>query len=163
MSILALLLLAAPAPSLPPCRAGQLRLTLDGHNGDFNGMSHAGTELSIRNVGPACALDALPRVQFRDARNRALPAARAAPRGMHPGPVLVPVRLATGDRATSQLRWISGPVFPRNRTLRARKITVGIGTATLPTPLRASLYGPAGQPAPFEQTPFHAVESGSER
>lgn len=160
MPILALLLLAAPSPPPPlrACRSDQLRLSLDDHAGEFNSMSHSGTELSIRNIGPDCLLDALPKVQLRDARNRGLSAVRQAPRGMHPGPVMVPVRLAAGHRAATQIRWIAGPVFPRSQSIRASKIAVMIGAATLSAPLQATLYGPAGQAATFEQIPFHAVE-----
>lgn len=158
MPILALLLLAAPPPPLPPCRVERLRIALDGRAGDFNGMSHSGTQLSIRNLGPECLLMALPAVQLRDARGRVLPALRQAPRGMHPGPVVLPVRLAAGHRATTELRWVSGPVFPRNRAVRAARITVEIGSGTLTAPLTATLYGPAGHAVPFEQAPLRAVE-----
>lgn len=162
MPILALLLLAAPAPPTPPCRVDQLRLSVDGHAGDFNGMSHSGTELSIRNIGADCLLDALPRVQFRDARHRGLPAVRQIPRGMHPGPVMVPVRLAAGHRAATDIRWISGPVFPHSRNIRASTISVYIGAATLAVPIKATLYGPAGQPVTFAQRPFHAADGLAE-
>lgn len=162
MSILALLLLGAPALALPPCRIDQLRLSLDGHAGDFNGMSHSGTELSIGNIGPDCVLAALPKVQFHDARNRGLLAMRQAPRGMHPGPVMVPVWLAAGHRAATEIRWISGPVFPRSRSVRTSKITVGIGPGTLAVPLHATHYGAIGHAVTFEQTPLHAIEGMDE-
>ncbi|WP_428332051.1 DUF4232 domain-containing protein [Novosphingobium sp.] len=158
MPVLAMLLLAAPAGALPPCRAEQLAVSLDGRDGEFNGMSHSGTELSIRNTGPDCTLVALPVVQLRDARNRVVPAIRQAPRGMHPGPVMVPVRLAAGHRAATEIRWVAGPVFPHSRRVRATRITVKIGTGKLSAPLTATLYGNAGQPATFEQTPMHAME-----
>lgn len=41
MPFLALLLLAAPSPSVPTCRVGQLRLSLNKRGGDFDGMSHS--------------------------------------------------------------------------------------------------------------------------
>ncbi len=157
MLILAMLL-AAPSPSLPPCRADRLRLTLDGRNGEFNGMSHSGTELSIRNIGPDCKLDALPTVQLLDLRNRPLPAVRQSPRGMHPGPVIVPIRLATGRRAATAIRWIAGPVFDQNRSVRATKLRVGIGTGTLTSRMTATLYGERGQRVTFEQPPLRALE-----
>ncbi|MEH3121592.1 MAG: DUF4232 domain-containing protein [Sphingomonas phyllosphaerae] len=157
MLILAMLL-AAPSPLLPPCRAERLRLTLDGRDGEFNGMSHSGTELSIRNTGPDCILDALPNVQILDARNRPLPAVRHSPRGMHPGPVIVPIRLAAGHRATTAIRWVAGPVFDQSQSVRATKLRVGIGTGTLTTRMTATLYGERGQRVTFEQPPLRAVE-----
>lgn len=157
MPILTLLLLAAPVP-LPDCRAQQLRVSVDARDGEFNGMSHSGTELSIRNVGPACTIAALPTVQLRDARGRVLSAMRQAPRGMHPGPVMIPQRLDTGDRVATEIRWISGPVFPHSRVVRAAKVTVRIGSGTLTMPLTATLYGEAGKPATFEQTPLRPTK-----
>ena len=70
----------------------------------------------------------------------------------------LPVRIAAGHRAVTELRWIAGPVFPRSRALRAAAITVRIGSRTLTAPLAATLYGEAGRPATFEQTPLRAAE-----
>lgn len=149
---------SAIATVLPTCRANQLRLSLDPHDGEFNGMSHSGTELSIRNTGSDCMLIALPTIQLSDAHGRALPATRQAPRGMHPGPVMMPVRLSGGHRAATDLRWVSGPVFPHSRSVRVARITVQIGTKVLRAPLTAVLYGEAGKPVTFDQTPLHAME-----
>lgn len=162
MLILSMLLAApsvATASTAPPaCRADQLRLSLDPHGGDFNGMSHSGTELSIRNLGADCLLVALPVIRLSDARGRALPAIRQAPRGMHPGPVLMPVRLSGGRRAATDLRWVSGPVFPHSRSVRVARITVQVGTKVLRASLPATLYGEAGKPITFDQTPLHLME-----
>jgi hypothetical protein len=151
-------LLLAAQPVVLACRPAQLRLSLSGRDGDFNGMSHSGTAVSIRNLGPDCTLPALPTIAFRDARGRSLPATRRAPVGMHPGPVMVPVRLAAGHRASIDLRWISGPVYPRSRSIRAATVTVSFGRATLRAPLKALLYGETGKPVMFDQTPLRAME-----
>ncbi|WP_242182298.1 DUF4232 domain-containing protein [Sphingomonas sp. CARO-RG-8B-R24-01] len=148
----------APAPMPPPCRAAQLRLSLDGKDGDFNGMSHSGVELSLRNHGPECTLQALPTIAFFDARGRVLPATRRAPVGMHPGPAMLPVRISGGHRAATALRWVSGPVFPTNRALRAASVTVRIGNTSLRSPITALLYGAADQPAGFDQPPLRTME-----
>ncbi len=162
MLILAMLLagqsVSAMETVLPTCHANQLRLSLDPHDGEFNGMSHSGTELSIRNTGSDCMLIALPAIQLSNTRGLALPAVRQTPRGMHPGPVMVPVRLPGGHRAATNLRWVSGPVFPHSRSARAGKITVQIGTDVLRAPLVAVLYGEAGKPITFEQAPLHVME-----
>jgi hypothetical protein len=153
-----LLLFVAAAVTLPPCRVSQLHLSVDDRGGDFNGMSHAGTELSIRNTGQDCSLAALPTVQFRDRRGRVLAATRQAPIGMHPGPVVLPVRIAAGHRATTDLRWVSGPVFTNNRQLGAASISVRIGSGTIRAPLKATLFGDAAKGVTFEQPPLTAAE-----
>jgi hypothetical protein len=112
--------LSAPA-ALPPCRPSHLRLSVDGRDGDFNGMSHSGTALMIRNLGPDCMLPALPVVSLRDTHGRALPAARRAPVGMHPGPVMLPVRLGAGHQAETDLRWVAGPVARAPCARRSRR------------------------------------------
>jgi len=162
MSLLALILgsplsLGAARPA-PPCRMAQLRLSLDGRHGDFNGMSHSGTEISIRNMGPDCMLPALPNIELRDARGRTLAIGRKASLGIHPGPVMAAVRVRGGHRAATALRWVSAPVYPSSRAARAANLTVRLGTATLRAPLVAVLYGPAGKPITFDQAPLHAME-----
>jgi hypothetical protein len=151
-------LLLAAQPVFFACRPSQLRLSLSRRDGDFNGMSHSGTELSIRNLGPDCTLPALPTIGFRDARGRTLQALRRVPVGMHPGPVMVPVRLAAGHRATANLRWVSGPVYPHSRSIRAATITVRFNGSTLRAPIAAVLYGEAGKPVLFNQTPLRSME-----
>jgi hypothetical protein len=54
----------------PACRASQLSITFDGENGNFSGMSHAGTLLVVRNIGAsACCM---PGLRFEDAAHRPL-------------------------------------------------------------------------------------------
>jgi len=163
--VLVALLLAAPmadaaTPPVPAplCRAAQLRLSVDGRDGDFNGMSHSGTRLSIRNTGPDCMLPKLPVIELRDARGRRLPAVRQAPVGMHPGPVMISVRIGGGHRATIDLRWTSGPVYPTSRSVTATAVGIRIGGALVRVPLKAVLFGPAGKPVPFQQTPAQVAE-----
>jgi hypothetical protein len=151
------LLLAAQAVNVP-CQPSQLRLSLSGRDGDFNGMSHSGIEVSIRNLGPACTIPALPTIVFRNARGKALPASRRAPIGMHPGPVMVPVRLSAGHRVSSDLRWVSGAVYPHSRSIRVAAVTVSFGGAALRAPLKAVLYGASDKGVMFDQTPLRAIE-----
>jgi hypothetical protein len=119
-------------------------------------MSHSGAELLLRNVGPDCMLPALAEIHLLDARKRVLPAIRRAPVGMHPGPVMMPVRLGHGQQIGTALRWVSGPVYSRNRHIQAAAVTVRIGRALLRARLVAVLYGPAGEPVPFNQEPLRA-------
>jgi hypothetical protein len=114
-------------------------------DGDLNGMSHSGTGFALVNRGEACRLPALPQMVLRDARGHALPAARRAPVGMHPGPVMVPLKLEKGARAQGTLRWVSGPVYDNSRKLTAARLSVGIGTGWVSMPLKVVLYAPADQ------------------
>ncbi|WP_431312142.1 DUF4232 domain-containing protein [Sphingomonas immobilis] len=107
-------------------------------------MSHSGVELSIRNIGSDCSLPGLQMIEFRDARGRVLPASRRAPVGMHPGPVLLPVRIAGGHRAVADIRWVSGPVFDHSRRTQAATISLRIGKTLVRAPLKAVLYGERG-------------------
>ncbi len=144
----------APQAALAPCRAAQLRLLPQDRDGDLDGMSHAGTGFVLVNRGAACRLPALPQVVLRDARGRALPAARKAPVGMHPGPVMVLLRLEQGARAQGTLRWVSGPVYDGSRKLVAARLSVGIGKAWVSMPLHVTLYAPADQGASLDQPPL---------
>lgn len=161
--IIAAQVLTVPKTPLPLCRASHLHLSVDGRDGDFDGMSHSGTALTIRNPGPDCMLPALPVVTFWDARGRTLSAARRAPVGMYPGPVMLPVRLPAGQQAVIELRWVSGPVFTHNRSLRVAGVSLRLGDGTLRAPLAAALYGDAGHPVSFDQTPLRAAQSQTTR
>ena len=151
--------LAGPGLAAPlACSSAHLRLTLAG-DGDLNGMSHGGVVLAIDNLGPACSVATLAPVALLDARGRALPArARIAP-GTRAGAGLAPrFQLGAGQRATMTLRWIAGPVYPHNRSVRTASVQIRTGGATLTVPLRAQLYGPAGQPVRFERSALRGDE-----
>ena len=148
---------AVPAP--PACRAAGLSLATDAQGGAFDGMSHAGTALLIRNTGRrACSLGGLPRVGFAGARGAILPIVRRVPVGMHPGPVVPALRLAPGATATTGLRWVSGEVFDRSRCFSPARIVVTIGRESLRVPLTARLCGPADAAATFDQPPLAILD-----
>lgn len=151
--LLAATMLAADPP-LPPCRADQIMLSLDGRDGDFNGMSHSGTLLILRNRGPACQIGGLPRIAFLDGRGRAMPIARSVPIGMHPGPAIMPVSMLARGVASTPLRWVSGQVFDPGRCLSPRRLTVAIGDGQVSTRFEGRICGPNGKPAGFDQPPL---------
>jgi hypothetical protein len=154
-----------------PCPASWLSLALDPENGTFNGMSHSGTLLVLRNLGPkACTVPALPTLRFEDAHHHPLDVARQAPVGMHPGPVMLPVVVPSGAELTAKLRWVDGDVFgdssgsgssaspaylqvllpehasgKTDRDDRARNLN---------TAFQGTLFGPKGKQPEYTQTPL---------
>jgi hypothetical protein len=160
MPFLALLIAATPVAGAgwPPCRPAQLRLSADNPDGRFDGMSHSGAELSIRNLGRDCSLPALPPVMMLDARGRVLAAVREPSPDRPRGRATRPVRLAAGHRAAIDLRWVSGAVFERNRSVTAASVAVRIGSGLIRAPLGSTLFGPAGGPVGFDQSPARAME-----
>ncbi len=150
-------------PSLPPPAAvaalpacTEVTVSLDGEGGAFNGMSHGGARLVIRNVGPDCRLPGLPRLVFADAQGRPLPVARRAPAGMHPGSVVLPVAVAAEAEATTPLRWVAGEVYPRSRCFTPVRLTVTLApgaTATYAGPI-GRMCAPAGGAVALDQPPL---------
>lgn len=146
----------AHAAATPACKPQDLRMSLDGRDGDFNGMSHAGTALVILNMHRACSLPGMLPIEFHDARGMKLPvqirnAAGARPAGM---------RLERGHRAQMTLRWVAGPVYANSRSGKAVDVSIKLGGADLSAPLHAELYGEAGQPIYVERSALHAFEVG---
>ena len=113
------------------CQPGNLRLSIDHRNGQYDGMSHRGVVLDIRNTGTTdCELDARPDLTFSGALNDGTPATAEAqsPAGMHPGPVLPPVTLAPQQTQHTLIRWVSGDVFDDGHnciTTNSAQLSVG--------------------------------------
>lgn len=142
-------------PAVPPCTPAMVSLSVDASEGDFNGMSHSGTWLVVANRGSeACTLIGLPTVVMKDAKGLVLPVKRQAPVGMHPGPVVVPVRLEPGATARMSLRWVSGDVYDQGRCVDASAVEVTFGKLVLRTGLQGHLCGEGASPIPFEQSPL---------
>ena len=101
-------LAAQPLQSAPaPCSTAQLSFSLDDEGGNFNGMSHSGTLLVLRNFGPdACSVPGRPVVGFEDSGHHSLPASLEVAPGLHPGPVILPVVIPAGAEVTSEMRWV---------------------------------------------------------
>ena len=151
--------LLAPIPTKasdpPACAANQLALSFDDGDGAFDGMSHSGTLMVLRNTSAtACAVPGLPVLTFRDAAGAELAIVRRPPPGMHPGPVVRPAAIAAGATAAASLRWVSNEgVFDDGRCLVPARVEASIGTGTLTQPFPGhSLCGPSGEPVPFDQS-----------
>lgn len=156
--LLAMAALAAAPATAPaaPCRAESLALRTDGEGGNFNGMSHGGTRLILRNTGSSdCLLPGLPTVIFLDADGKALATERKAPAGMHPGPVVVPVRLAPGAEASTPLRWVSGEVYDSSRCVSPARVRVRFGAkAVVEGAVSGRICAPGDASAAVEQPPM---------
>ena len=142
-----------------PCPASWLSLALDPENGAFNGMSHSGTLLVLRNLGPrACTMPALPSLRFEDAHHHPVAVTRQAPVGMHPGPVMLPVAVPSGAELTADLRWVDGDVFGDSSgsgsSASPAYLLVPIGGKMLRTAFQGQMFGPKGKPPEYTQTPL---------
>ncbi|CAG4915092.1 unnamed protein product, partial [Acidocella sp. C78] len=145
---------ARPA-AVTACAGTRIVARADSEGGAFVGMSHSGTRLALRNRGPApCTLPGLPTLVFLDAAHRRLPITRRPPFGMHPGPVVLPVRLAAGAVATTALRWVDGPVYTRNACMKVAALRIAWPGGAATIPLAATICGPEGKAAGISQPPL---------
>lgn len=155
-AFLLLNLASAMAAALPPsCSASQLSLGLDQEGGYFDGMSHSGTLLVLRNLGPqACGVSAQPALGFEDAQHHPLRLSLQTPAGMHPGPVMLPVVIPVGAEITSEMRWVSGDVYDGHNCVSPAHMTMPLGADRLSVQFNGTLCGPAGQPPTYTMTRF---------
>ena len=152
--VVAAMMLAAGATwgqRAPECSAAQLSAAVDGENGNFDGMSHSGTLLVLRNISPtACSVAGYPALTFMDAAGKTLAIAREVPKGMHPGPVVLPVRVVPGAEVTATLKWVSGDVFSNGgdaagECFAVASVAVKIGDGTQSADLQAHVCGLKGK------------------
>lgn len=141
------------ATDAPSCTAEQLNLRLDDGDGEFDGASHAGVRVVLKNTGDtACSLPARPDVRFEDVLHHALPTSLQTPAGMHPGPVLLPVEVAPGAEVGNALRWVSNGVFPTSRCYRPAFLSVSLDQGELTTRFAGRLCGPLGQKVSYTES-----------
>lgn len=154
--VAAMLGLGAALPAPPPCRRDQLRMAVGAREGVADLAPLSGAVLSIRNAGADCVIPALPAVVLRDVRGRRLTAVRRAPPGMHPGPVIVPIVLTGGHRATFELTW---PYCPTDgRCARVGAVSVRFGSISLKARVGASIGAAPAAPFRFDQPPGRVAE-----
>ncbi len=91
-------------PSLPAsCFASQLSLGLDQEGRYFDSMSHSGTLLVLRNLGPqTCSVAAQPTPAFQDAQHHPLHVSLQTPAGIPPGPVILPVAIPVEPKSPAK-------------------------------------------------------------
>lgn len=152
---------AGPAganPAILMCKASDLSLGTDDENGAFNGMSHSGTLLVLRNLSPtACRVPQRPDVTFQQgkvplAAMLEIPGAKF----MHPGPVMVPVVIVPEAEVTSKLTWVAGEVYENSVCITPDTLQVKVGDGTQLTALHAHLCGDKAKGVTYQATPFVA-------
>lgn len=150
---------SAEVQSCPP---GQLALSLDDGGGDFNGMSHSGTYVVLRNLGAAaCRVSARPDVTFLDAQQQPLRASMQPIRGMHPGPVLLPIEIPAHAAVRTSLRWVSGEVFDDSQCIDPAFVRIGLGAGVLTTRFRDHLCGSRAEGPLYQVAPFQPLDTNS--
>ncbi|MGB3461208.1 MliC family protein [Rhodanobacter lindaniclasticus] len=151
-----------PAQASGPaaCMPAQLSLQLDDGNGRFNGMSHSGTMLVVRNAGTlACSIAVMPSPRLQDARRQTLAITAQVP----PSPAGQPARLmlAPGASVDSDMRWVSGNVYDDGHCESPAFITLALGTGTVTAPFHGQLCGAGGKPSTYSITPFREAAMGA--
>lgn len=141
-----------PTTVLPDCGPSQISISFDSENGNFSGMSQSGTLLIVRNIGvTACHIPALPELHFEDATHHVLSIVRRIPKGMHPGPVVLPVNIAPGAEATAELHWVSGDVYDGHHCVSPAVAVVQIGNTTYRHAFSGQFCSAVNTPAIFTQ------------
>jgi hypothetical protein len=77
-------------------------------------------------------------------------------RFMHPGPVVLPVIIATGAELTATLNWVSGEVFSDNLCFSPTRLSVSIQGNALHTAFKAHVCGQRSGGCFFSKDPFYA-------
>jgi len=146
---------ASPSPTAADtCRASQLTFSLDSGDGQFNGMSHSGTMLVLRNTGAAaCTVPALPQPVLTDADKQPLDITAAAPSAPAPSSI----QLMPGAGVESEMRWVSGDVYEDGHCESPALIQLAIGGEKVSTAFNGHLCGAGGKPSTYTLTPFRAA------
>ena len=151
---------ASPAHRPPAaCTPAQLVVQLDSGDGRFNGMSHSGTALLVRNIGTlACTLPAQPLPGFANSNRQTLNITAQPTPGVQPASTST-IILAPGATISSDLRWVSGDVYDGGGCVSPAFVTLAIGKHTLSTNFTGHVCGPAGQPPDVTVRPFQPAET----
>ncbi|MBC9010303.1 MULTISPECIES: DUF4232 domain-containing protein [Acetobacter] len=155
--------------SQPVCKAKELHLTVDDQNGAFNGMSHSGTMVTLKNVGATpCSVPAYPVVELQDSAGNSLPAVRQKDgatasdikNGQPQGKAAITLP-AAGEVHTA-LRWVSGDVYDDSHncmTAAALQVKWDDGRQIARVPVQAHVCAPAHKSAEFEQAPLSPAKA----
>ena len=118
---------------------------------NFDGMSHSGTLVVLRNLSSAaCRVEGIPQLAFSDNKGPlkvtlVTPGFGRQPNGimLNHGPVVVPVLVPAGAELTSQLRWVSNEVYSKSICVTPTKLAITIEGKQQTAPIAAHLCGDA--------------------
>lgn len=146
----------SPLTRYPDCRAEDLSFHTDEQGGNFDGMSHSGTLLILRNTGAkSCVMQAFPALVFSDGTGKLkIRAESSLPLYAHPGPVVMPVAIAPGEEAMASLRWVSGAVFDDSVCLDPTQLSVAFGGRPLRTEFHGHLCGERAKGVVYQMSRF---------
>lgn len=142
------------------CTPAQLALRLNDRDGRFDGMSHSGTQLVLRNTGTgACMISRQPLLTFLDADRQTLDI--AAQDSTHPARTLSPFSLPAGATVTSDIRWVSGDVYDHGHCQSPAHLALKVGQQSVTTAFTGRLCGAGGKPSTYTSTPFATAEGSA--
>lgn len=138
------------------CQSNQLSLGTDDENGNFDGMSHSGTLLVLRNISStACRIQPIPQISFKTSAGKDVPIVvtqknnpfqgplvngKRVPMGH--GPVVIPITVVPNAEATLTLTWVSGDVYDHGTCLTPAALLLTLRGSTLQTPFSGHVCGP---------------------
>lgn len=147
------------------CAASDLQLVLDSQNGAFDGMSHTGTFMTVKNKGgKACLLPAYPSVQFQTDDGKSVPVKRQAADGDTPAEDTlqtgIDLVLPRQSALHSALRWVSGDVYGGPHDCHTvTSLVVTVGGNRLSYPLHSIFCSPEQGRVVVEQSPLSSQAS----
>jgi hypothetical protein len=134
----------------PHCVNMQLTVSSDDGTRMPSGTSASGTLLVLRNLSTVtCMAPARPVIGFEDSARHPLPVAPAISRGMHPGPVLLPIPVPPQARLVSRIRWTPNDASGASHCVSAAFITVAVGEQLIRQKFKAQLCSPANKTASY--------------
>lgn len=143
------------------CQTSQLAFSLNDDDGRFNGMSHSGTALVLRNKGTTpCTIPAMPQPGFTNADGQPLAITAQASIDPRAGPK-APMLLASGASVTSDMRWVSGNVYNDGHCESPAFITLAFDQQTLSSRFSGQLCGPGAKPPTYTLTPFRPMAAAT--
>ncbi|MEO9080108.1 MAG: DUF4232 domain-containing protein [Rhodanobacter sp.] len=149
----------ASSPSTQPgtCEPSHLAFSLHDGDGRFNGMSHSGTTLVLRNTGTkTCRVPSMPQPGFTNADGQPLEITAQPPADLNAGST-PPLVLAYGTSVNSDLRWVSSNVYDNGYCQSPAFIMLALGEQTVTSPFMGHLCGPGGRPITYTLTPFRPI------
>ena len=132
------------------CTPAQLSLGTDDEHGNFDGMSHSGTLLVLRNVGPsACRMAAVPAVTLYNKTTLLNVKFSPTTSGAHDF-----VIVAGGAELTSGLRWVSNDVYGNGVCVNATSLHVQVAGQDLSAAISHQVCGQKGKAIAAEMYPL---------